>query len=222
MTTIPPSEAQIELSTNGEVKHFDQDVHGAEDPFDPEQHIVTQGTIAVITERHGFKLRKPKKDEFIRVHPDPEYCKDFLLLEVEDGMDKLRYLVLKPFRDLIPAHIGMVQTRLFLAANLDKVPFFWPVRVPVGSNTGGGNDWSESSISCANTAKDRWVQVAANKAEGLYETHESDADQDELGEPAWPDKSFRDLVELAFKGNVIDRPDHPVIEKMRKGKVAGR
>jgi hypothetical protein len=214
-----------EPSMNGQeppepTQEQEQEPAQEQDPFDPELHIVSQDARTTTRERHAFRLRKPKKEEFIRVHPGPEYCKDLLLLEVEDGMDKLRYLVLQQYRALIPAHIGMKQTRLFLAVNLDKVPFFWPINVPVGSNTGGGNDWSESAISCANEAKSEWLQVAANKSEGFYETFRPD-DPDELGEPEWPNKSFRDLTELAFKGNVVDRPNHPVIEKLRKGKVTG-
>ena len=36
----------------------------------------------------------------------------------------------------------------------------------------------------------------------------------DLGEPQWPDKSFRDLLEIAFRCNLIDRPDHPVISEL--------
>jgi len=32
--------------------------------------------------------------------------------------------------------------------------------------------------------------------------------------PQWPDKSFRDLIELAFRHNRIDRANHPVIQRL--------
>jgi hypothetical protein len=36
----------------------------------------------------------------------------------------------------------------------------------------------------------------------------------DLGEPQWPDKTFRDLLELAFRDRRIDRADHPVIREL--------
>ena len=39
--------------------------------------------------------------------------------------------------------------------------------------------------------------------------------QGELSEPEWPKKSFKELVEIAFRGRVIDRDDHPVINRLR-------
>ena len=36
----------------------------------------------------------------------------------------------------------------------------------------------------------------------------------DLGEPQWPDKSFRELIAIAFRDNVIDRADHPVIREL--------
>ena len=36
----------------------------------------------------------------------------------------------------------------------------------------------------------------------------------DLGEPQWPDKSFRDLIELAFRSHLIDRPDHEVVREL--------
>ena len=33
--------------------------------------------------------------------------------------------------------------------------------------------------------------------------------------PKWPDLSFRTMLELAFKGRVIDTIDHPVLRKLR-------
>ena len=46
---------------------------------------------------------------------------------------------------------------------------------------------------------------------GGYEMQRAKGD---LGEPQWPEKSFRDLLEIAFRHNLIDRPDHPVIREL--------
>lgn len=36
----------------------------------------------------------------------------------------------------------------------------------------------------------------------------------DLGEPQWPEKSFTELFEIAFRGHLIDRPDHEVIREL--------
>jgi hypothetical protein len=36
----------------------------------------------------------------------------------------------------------------------------------------------------------------------------------DLGEPQWPDKSFRDLLATAFGDYLIDREDHEVIREL--------
>ena len=35
-----------------------------------------------------------------------------------------------------------------------------------------------------------------------------------LEEPKWPDKTFRELLRIAFEGRIIDRPDHPLIREL--------
>ena len=38
-----------------------------------------------------------------------------------------------------------------------------------------------------------------------------DVAPDDLGDPRWPDKTMRELVELGFNGQVIDCADHPIV-----------
>jgi hypothetical protein len=47
---------------------------------------------------------------------------------------------------------------------------------------------------------------------GGYELFRAKGD---LGEPKWPEgKTFRDLIEIAFRQHLIDREDHPVIREL--------
>jgi hypothetical protein len=178
------------------------------DKYDPELHTLSSSTVNVVKEQLAIKIRKPRKDEFVRVHPDPEYTKDYILLELEDGMDRLRYLVLPQFRQFVP--VGLAPIRLHVTVNRAGEFFLWPIRLPL-DNSGGARDWSDTALQCAERAKELWVRVVADKRAGYYEVHVAQAD---LGNPEWPQKSFRDLAELAFKGNVVDRADHPVIERL--------
>jgi hypothetical protein len=178
------------------------------DPYDPELHALANAGVNVVKEQLAIKIRKPRKDEFVRVHSGDEYCKDFVLLEIEDGMDRLRYLVLPQFRHLIP--IELAPTRLHVTINRIGEVFLWPIRLPL-DNSGGAVVWSDTALECAERAKQLWVRVVANKQAGYYDVHIAEGD---LGNPEWPQKSFRDMAELAFKGNVVDRADHPVIERL--------
>jgi hypothetical protein len=178
------------------------------DPYSPELHMISGPDVSVEKVLLAVKVRKPRKDEFIRVHPDPEYTRDYVLLEIEDGMDRVRYLVLPAQRPLIPLELS--PTRLSVAINREGEVFLWPIRLPL-NKAGGAREWSDSALKCADEAKHLWVRIQANKAAGYYDLYRAQAN---LGDPEWPRKSFRDLVELAFKGNVVDRRDHPVIERL--------
>jgi hypothetical protein len=45
-----------------------------------------------------------------------------------------------------------------------------------------------------------------------YEIHLA---ENVLTEPEWPDKPFRELLEIGFKGRVIQGQEHPVIRRLR-------
>jgi len=36
----------------------------------------------------------------------------------------------------------------------------------------------------------------------------------ELPEPEWPEHTFSELVRLGFKGLIVDKPDHPLIQQL--------
>ena len=54
-------------------------------------------------------------------------------------------------------------------------------------------------------------QDAWDRDLGGYEMYRAKGD---LGDPQWPDKTFHDLIKIAFRHNLIDRADHPVIREL--------
>jgi hypothetical protein len=64
------------------------------DPFDVDSIRVSSledvGLKEVLT---TVPVRKPGRQDFVRVHPDPAYTIDTLILEHEDGLDRNLYLV---------------------------------------------------------------------------------------------------------------------------------
>ena len=47
---------------------------------------------------------------------------------------------------------------------------------------------------------------------GAYDIFEATAN---IPDPVWPELSFTDILKIAFRDKLIDRPDHPVIQQLR-------
>src|SRR5262249_54290518 len=55
-----------------------------------------------------------------------------------------------------------------------------------------------------------WTRVRANMALGAYEMVEATG---QLSEPEWPDVLFPDILKVAFRDRIVDRTDHPVLQR---------
>ena len=99
---------------------------------------------------------------------------------------------------------------LFTAVTRRGDLFLWPIRLPDAD--GRHDNWSRSALEAAQLAMSRWVRVASNRPEGIYETFEATG---ALPEPEWPTDSFEQIVQLAFKDHYIDSVDHPAIRRLR-------
>jgi hypothetical protein len=174
------------------------------DPFDPETlRVGALADIEVERVLNTVPVRRPNRTEFFRVHRD--YVVDMFVLEREDGMDRETYLVQSNVQDLVLPELRKV--RLFVCINKRGTVFLWPVKLP-REDVNTGRRWQQSALQVAEQAKTLWVKMAGNKDLGAYEMFRAKGD---LGEPQWPDKSHRDLIEIAFRDHLIDRSDHPVI-----------
>ena len=179
------------------------------DPFDPEALRVS-GIADVDIEQvlTTVPVRNPKRREFFRVNPDPNYTLDTYLLERDAAMDKERYLVVGGLRQTLMQELR--QVRLFTAINKSGTVFLWPAKL-AGDGNAHLRRISDSALLAAEEAKTQWVRVWWNRDLGAYEMARAKGD---LGSPQWPDKSFRDLLEIGFRHNLIDRADHPVIRQL--------
>lgn len=183
---------------------------GEFDPYAPEVNCVSGLEASFKKEIVLVKEGRPRKDEFFRINPDPDFIHDYWLLTVDDGMTKENYLVLPTIRHLVAGDVH--PHRLLVGINRHNTVFIWPVRLYTDDDRGGGGrTWSDSALECAERAKSLWIKIKGNRSSGAYEPTEA---QGHWEEPKWPNQSFRDLVEKAFKGKVVDRPDHPVIQKI--------
>jgi hypothetical protein len=196
----PPTISDAEL--NGEAKpKFD--------PFDPANLRVDAATdIEVETVLTAVPVRKPKRTDFVRVHPHPDYQVDMYTVEREVGMDRETYMVLPSVRHLVLDELRL--TRMFTTINRRGTVFFWPIRLPVEGNDRNRRS-AETALQCGEQAKTLWVRVMWDADISGYTMQRARGD---IGEPQWPEKTMRDLLEVAFRAYLIDREDHPVIKEL--------
>lgn len=151
-------------------------------------------------------VRKPTRQEFVRVHPSEAYRLQTAVLELKD--DRETYLVARELWPELPGELKPVA--LFTTINRQGVVFLWPVKLP--GEDGRSDEWSRSALEAANMAADCWVRSVANMSLGAYEVFTATGD---LPEPNWPDVDFVTLLRTAFKVRYINRADHPVILRLR-------
>jgi len=151
-------------------------------------------------------VRKPNKQDFVRVHPDSSYVLDTMLLNLKE--ERETYLVAPSFREEIPQEL--THTRLALATNRQKVLFLWQLRLP--GSSGKTDAWSMSALEAYEEAKKNWVRVSANMSLGAYDIYEALGN---LSDPEWPDESMDEIVRIAFRNSFIDSYDHPVLRRLR-------
>ncbi len=181
----------------------------APDPFDPAALRMSQDFVALANVKPilaTVPVRKPNKQDYVRVHPAEDYQLTTALLELKD--ERETYLIapelrLELFGELLPVTI-------FTAINRQGVVFLWPCRLP--DEAGRTNPWHESALQAAELAKFKWIRVPADMSLGAYRIWEASG---QLPEPEWPEKSLRDLLSIAFKGRYIDDLDHAALKRLR-------
>jgi hypothetical protein len=177
--------------------------------FDPSSLRLSQNfseSIGVKKLITSIPVRKPNKQAFIRVHPDPNFRLETAILDFKEERES--YLVAP---NLWPALAGELTSQvLFTAINRQKVLFLWAIRLP--AEDGRHDDWNASALEAAKMAQKKWIRVSANMDLGAYEVFESSG---ALLEPEWPDIDFTNILEIAFKDRYIENLDHPALRRLR-------
>src|SRR5215471_11366813 len=111
----------------------------APDPFDlaslrlNPSFLETAGVKKLLT---TVPARRPSPQDFVRVHPSPEYRESFAMIDLKD--DREDFLV-RP--ELLPELAGeVVYKTMFTAINRQGVPFLWPIRLPAPDDR--KSDWA--------------------------------------------------------------------------------
>jgi uncharacterized protein YbdZ (MbtH family) len=181
-------------------------------PFAPERLRLNQEHLEQAAGRPMFvtvPIRKPNKQEFIRVHPSEAYrLTPAALIDLQD--ERETFLVAPEF---VP-ELGEGEcyfASLFLAINRQQVISFWPVKLPPDDRSPSG--WQVSAMAMARLAMKQWIRVTANINRGAYDYVPARGD---WSEPEWPELPFAAILEIAFRDNrIIKSHDHPVIRRLR-------
>jgi hypothetical protein len=179
------------------------------DPFDPAalrldaNYAAGLGVKKMLT---AVPVRKPGKQEWFRVRPGDDWRLQTATFESE--AERETYLV---DRSLWADLAGVVRPSLILtcvsrAGDL----FLWKAGLP-GAD-GRPNHWIDSALAIAHEAETEWRRMAANMVAGHYDGFKPTA---ELPDPEWPDWTFREIMRTAFRGRMIDSPDHPLLRQLR-------
>ena len=151
-------------------------------------------------------VRKPNGQEWFRVHPNEDWRQQTAVLHLKEGDEY--YLVHHDLQVAIWDEIEPVM--LFTAINRQGEVFVWPVRLPKGD--GRTDTFMESDMGAAKEAEAKWTRrqwVPENKA------HKVSVANGLTEKPVWPEITFQELIQKAFKDRYIWDLNHPVLKGLR-------
>jgi len=178
--------------------------------FDPANLRLSQdfaATGAVAKQLVKVPVRKPRKQEWVRVRPGDDWRLCTVVLEDEIGGEV--YILAPHLHDLLIDEGRAVW--LFTAITKQGDLFLWKAVAPTPD--GRSCDWHDTMLQAATLAEDKWVRVTANMAAGMYDVAVPVA---EFDQPTWPDYEFSTLLEKAFgEKHYIEDTDHPFLQRLR-------
>jgi hypothetical protein len=181
----------------------------APDPFDLQSlrlnpsFLETAGVKKLLT---TVPARRPSPQDFVRVHPSPDYRENFAMIDLKD--DREDFLV-RP--ELLPELAGeVVYKTIFTATNRQGVVFLWPIRLPAPDDR--KSDWARSAREAAEMAMGQWIRLKANMSLGAYEITVAES---VIADPVWPELSFQEFVRIAYRERMVNTLDHAVVKRLR-------
>jgi len=167
-------------------------------------------------------VRKPDRQWFIRVRPEPEWSFTTATLTVKEERGSETYIVDRALWEFLPGEL--VPTLLVVGISRQNAVFVWPLRLP-GAD-GHTDTWSRSALGAAELAKTKWVRVAANMATGMYDVFSASADLPSPsgrmsafnGSSSWPSKTvLSGRRTTPWSESYAARSDAPVQDHLVRG-----
>ena len=168
----------------------------------PANYGATLGVKKVV---NSVYVGKPKKSQFFQVHNSLET--KYLAMEYEQKDNKEWYLVHPSVANQISELVRSIQ--LLVGIDRQGNSFLIPVILP--GEDGRWNSWHESLARACEFAKSKWIRIASNRSAGGYDVYEAQGD---LPSPDWPECGMDEMVEIAFRGKIINHIEHPVVQSI--------
>jgi hypothetical protein len=156
-----------------------------------------------------ISVRKPPAEDFVRVNSEREMSLTVALHENRDNFTSEYYVVLPKMLGTMLDLRSVFYAQLYVTVTRSGLVMLWPVKLPTG---GAGNPWYDSALKGAELAKANWIRIFADPGQKQYRIMKALGDFDE---PVFPDKPLSEILEIAFRGRVIDSGDHPICRKLR-------
>jgi hypothetical protein len=150
-----------------------------------------------------IRVKRPHRQEFIRVHP----IWKFEAMMFVDADERTHYLVDRKLYGLLEGEL--VPKVLYPYITIRGVLKIWPIKLHDAD--GNLDDWNSSALDIARIARDKWVRVASNKYLGAYEHF---VPMGKVKDPEWPDLEFERVIEIAFKDQIIEDETHSCIKRL--------
>jgi hypothetical protein len=163
-----------------------------------------------------LRTKKPENTDFFRIRPGEEWTMDFPIFapKGKTGSENEKYLVMPEFQQELDERNSLMPVRFYFGIIWgSNILFLSDVGIKI-KDDGSQNSYHKSRMELYELAKEKWISISANQELGAYVATEA---KSKIPDPIWPTKpaNIGEAIELAFKDNVIDRPDHPVLKKLR-------
>ena len=162
----------------------------------------TLGVKKLLTNVLVGRLKRPN---FFRTHMSDDMTFPAMVLENKEACES--YVVVPE----VAQGISELVRPVMLHAAIDRQNNISLIPVPLPGEAGTRNPWHESLAQAIEHAKLKWIRIAANMHAGGYDVYEAEGD---LPEPEWPDHDIDALIQVAFRGKIITKLDHPIVQSL--------
>ena len=154
-------------------------------------------------------MRIADANDFVRLHPDEDsywsgpLC--FVNVPIKGAKKDSLHLISE---DLAIGYLPSKKIKRFRLALASKPwDVFFFCQIPVVNLD---NSFNKTALEGCEWAKTTWVQTVSCKDQGHDDYQNIPAkDQKAFPTPKWPTQSLEELIEIAFKGLMIETDDHP-------------
>jgi hypothetical protein len=145
------------------------------------------------------KFGRPRAQEWVRCHPEPERVRYFHA--IKDQKANRLFVVNPRMLSLVGSQAKLYRVRQ--AISTDGELYLWPAPVE------GRLESDITHFNAQQAALNRWIRIEwGGKAFVAVEP------QGDLGEPEWPELTFREVLEMGLAGHLINNENHPFIKRL--------